>query len=183
MQFPHMAAGHFLNVGEMSFGVALAYDWLYDWLSPSQKRVLEEGLYSQAVVKGIGAYNGTSDEIDDHHGTHGRSGWTKAKTNWNAVCNAGLTMSSIALANVYPSDCEWLLGNIITSIEAGVVDYAPDGGLQRRAGLLVVRDKLSRLVFSEPTKRNGHNVRYCRVARPAADGLLPDLYGKPIWAV
>lgn len=44
----------------MSFGVALAYDWLYDWLSPSQKRVLEEGLYRQAVVKGIGAYNGTS---------------------------------------------------------------------------------------------------------------------------
>lgn len=91
-----MAARALFNVGEMSFGVALAYDWLYDWLSPSQKRVLEEGLYRQAVVKGIGAYNGTSDEIDDHHGTHGRSGWTKAKTNWNAVCNAGLTMSSIA---------------------------------------------------------------------------------------
>lgn len=132
--FPTWRPGHFLNVGEMSFGVALAYDWLYDWLSPSQKRVLEEGLYRQAVVKGIGAYNGTSDEIDDHHGTHGRSGWTKAKTNWNAVCNAGLTMSSIALANVYPSDCEWLLGNIITSIEAGVVDYAPDGGYSEGPG-------------------------------------------------
>ena len=132
--FPTWRPGHFLNVGEMAFGVALTYDWLYDYLTPERRKTLEEGLYNQAVVKGIGAYNGTSDEIDSHHGTHGRSGWTKAKTNWNAVCNAGLTMSSIALANVYPEDCEWLLGNIINSIELGVEDYAPDGGYSEGPG-------------------------------------------------
>ena len=133
-KFPTWRPGHFLNVGEMAFGVAITYDWLYDYLTPARRAELEQGLYHQALAKGIGAYNGTTEEIDSHHGTHGRSGWTKARTNWNAVCNAGLTMTSIALADVYPEDSAWLLGNIIQSIELGVEDYAPDGGYSEGPG-------------------------------------------------
>lgn len=181
--FPTWRPGHFLNVGECRS----ALRWRMTGSTTGFRRVRSafwrRGLYRQAVVKGIGAYNGTSDEIDDHHGTHGRSGWTKAKTNWNAVCNAGLTMSSIALANVYPSDCEWLLGNIITSIEAGVVDYAPDGGYSEGPGYWSFGTNYLVWFLASLQSAMGTTYGIAESPGPAADGLLPDLYGKPIWAV
>lgn len=124
--WPDWHPGHFLDTGELSYGVSLAYDWCYDYFTPEQRKTIEDALHRNAVMDGIGAYNGTTDKMDS--GTHNRSGWTKATTNWNAVCNAGLLMASAAIANVYPEDCTTLFGNIIKSVELGVKDYAPDGG-------------------------------------------------------
>lgn len=67
-------------------------------------------------------------------GFHNRSGWTKATTNWNAVCNAGLLMACVSIANLYPADVATLLGHIIRSVELGVKEYAPDGGYAEGPG-------------------------------------------------
>lgn len=130
--WPDWHPGHFLDTGELSYGVALAYDWCYDYFTPEQRKTIEDALHQNAVMDGIGAYNGTTDKMDS--GTHNRSGWTKATTNWNAVCNAGLLMASAAIANVYPEDCTTLLGHIIKSVELAVKDYAPDGGYAEGPG-------------------------------------------------
>ena len=130
--WPDWHPGHFLDTGELSYGVSLAYDWCYDYFTPEQRKTIEDALHRNAVMDGIGAYNGTTDKMDS--GTHNRSGWTKATTNWNAVCNAGLLMASAAIANVYPEDCTTLFGNIIKSVELGVKDYAPDGGYAEGPG-------------------------------------------------
>ena len=130
--WPDWHPGHFLDTGELSYGVSLAYDWCYDYFTPEQRKTIEDALHRNAVMDGIGAYNGTTDKMDS--GTHNRSGWTKATTNWNAVCNAGLLMASAAIANVYPEDCTTLFGHIIKSVELGVKDYAPDGGYAEGPG-------------------------------------------------
>lgn len=128
--FPEWNPNHFLDTGEFGYGVSFAYDWCYDYFTDEQKAFIEESLYKHIITSAVTAYNGTA-------GTgHNRSGWKNATTNWNAVCNTGSIMAAICVANneKYKADCEYLLGEIILSMEKGVRDYAPDGGYAEGPG-------------------------------------------------
>lgn len=125
--FPDWHPSHFLDTGELAFCVSFAYDWCYDYFTPEQREFIENSLYINAIEAGIGSYHGVG-------GTHNRSGWVNATTNWNAICNTGLIYSTVALADSYPEKCAELMGYIVGSLERGVYDYAPDGGYAEGPG-------------------------------------------------
>lgn len=126
--FPDWHPGHFLDTSSLMQGMAIGYDWLYDYLSPTQRKTIEEGIYKHGIYAAKTAYEGTTEGMEPLHGSFGRSGWAKGTNNWNAVCNAGVMEMALALADVYPEECASLFGNAISSIELGVKEYAPDGG-------------------------------------------------------
>lgn len=128
--FPDWHPDHFLDTGEMAFGVAFAYDWCYDAFTDEQRKFIEDSLYKYIITPAVTAYNGTAAT------SHNRSGWTKVTTNWNAVCNCGSIMAAAVMSEdtPYEEDIKYLMGKVVSSLELGVRDYAPDGGYAEGPG-------------------------------------------------
>ncbi len=104
------AQKHFLDVGEMALGVAIAYDWLYSVLPEETKTMVRTALKTFALAPSVG------------HNFH------KRLNNWNQVCNCGVVAAAIAM---YESE-RLLCANVINSAleDNGVAIeamYAPDG--------------------------------------------------------
>ncbi|KAF8893247.1 chondroitin AC/alginate lyase [Mucidula mucida] len=78
---------HFLDTAEMASAFGIAYDWLHDIWTDDQKAAIRDALNTNALSLGVEAYGGAS------------YGWWRTNTqgNWNCVCNAGLTIASLAI--------------------------------------------------------------------------------------
>ncbi|HOY19203.1 MAG TPA: heparinase II/III family protein [Haliscomenobacter sp.] len=103
---------HFLDVAEMLHGVAIGYDWLYDDLSKADREILREGMKKH----GLNEYEKRSGEW-----------WNKAENNWNQVCNAGLIVGALALAESDPTYAQELVPRAISNLSVALKNYAPDG--------------------------------------------------------
>lgn len=96
-------SGHFLDTAEFSAGYAIAYDWLYDQWTSSQKTELRNTVIKYGLKYGLEAFGSDSRNI----------GWWKSniKGNWNCVCNSGLTMAALAiLGDDTTGDASQILG-------------------------------------------------------------------------
>ena len=92
--------GHYLDVAEITMGMAIGYDWLYDVLTPAERETV-----AAAIKK-----HGFDSSYDD------KSAWFyTAFQNWNQVCNAGLVYGAIALWDEYHTDAVNMLDNCFGS--------------------------------------------------------------------
>lgn len=104
---------HFLDVGEMTTGMAIGYDWLYDQLSKKEKELIEGAIINKALIPSLNnAYNK----------------WLYLETNWNQVCNAGMLLGAIAVYEKNPALSRSIIDRSIKSIKLPMKQYAPDGG-------------------------------------------------------
>lgn len=111
---------HFLDTGEMTNAFGTAYDWLYNYWSPEQKSFIVKYIKEKGLLPGIDAY-------------HKNEGWTHNENNWNAVCNGGLTVGALAVADEGKIDSEieniaaTVLEHAIRGLPYMLKEYAPDG--------------------------------------------------------
>lgn len=101
---------HFLDVGEMTLGVAIGYDWLFDKLSPESKSIIRTAI----VEKGL------KPSLDSKYNS-----FVKAKNNWSQVCHAGMTYGALAVVEDEPELAKQMIERAINNIH--MEDYAPDG--------------------------------------------------------
>jgi hypothetical protein len=80
---------HFLDTAEMTVAFAIAYDWLYDVWTPTQKNVIMSAMIDYGLQLGIESYG-----ADPNNYGFWKAGLT---SNWNCVCNNGLTMGALAI--------------------------------------------------------------------------------------
>lgn len=111
-EFSDWNPSHFLDVGEMSLGVAIGYDWLYDDLKPETRDKIRKALKSKAFEPSkLGQYN-----------------WFLTnRANWNQVCNAGLACAALA---IYESDKLQSVDIIERALQTNkfpLEDYGPNG--------------------------------------------------------
>jgi hypothetical protein len=104
---------HFLDVAEMTMGVAIGYDWLYQDLSPNSRKTLEEAILTKGLQPSLIPEN---------------TPWLTATHNWNQVCNASLSYGAIALLDLYPELCKKILERSVRSVVLPMNEYYPDGG-------------------------------------------------------
>ncbi len=103
---------HFLDVAEMTMAVSIGYDWLYPKLSDESKKIIREAIVSKGLNPSLDAkYNS----------------WLKAVTNWNQVCNAGMTYGALAVAEDFPELSKNIIDRAIESITLPMGEYKPDG--------------------------------------------------------
>ncbi|WP_181592994.1 S-layer homology domain-containing protein [Paenibacillus sp. YN15] len=123
--FPNWNPIHFLDVAELTAGVALAYDWMYDAWTPEQRTYIE----------GIITDFGLKPAEDTYYGA-GVSGtkWEKATQNWNIVCNSGISMGALAIFEADPEYNSMILANAVRSVEYLFDQFAPDGGYDEGPG-------------------------------------------------
>jgi hypothetical protein len=114
--FPDWNPMHYLDVAEMTTAVAIGYDWLYDVLSPDVKEQVVNAIKTKALELAVKEYV-----------TGGKDSWAKRETNWNVVCNAGMTLGALAIAETYPELAEQVIAEAVKYTPNCLRHFAPDG--------------------------------------------------------
>jgi len=111
---------HFLDVGEMTAAFAVGYDWCYDEFSPEERALIEEKIINNGLLEGKKCYEGMIGDV----GTD----WVRVRTNWNMVCNGGLAVGAMAIADKHPDVAFYTIACGLRGIENSLTNLAPDGG-------------------------------------------------------
>jgi hypothetical protein len=103
---------HFLDVAEMTMGVAIGYDWTYHFLSDKSKKII-----SNAILN-----NGITPSFNDKY-----NWFLRSSINWNQVCNAGMLFGAIAIRENEPELSKTVIDRSLKSVLDPMADYEPDG--------------------------------------------------------
>ncbi|MFC7621728.1 DNRLRE domain-containing protein [Microlunatus sp. GCM10028923] len=117
---------HFLDTAEMTHAVALGYDWFHDRWTAEQRATLENAIIEFGLRPGIEVYQG--------NGTGASRAWHTADNNWNIVCNGGLIVGALALADVADAPAQQVIDYALASLPKAVALYGPDGGYPEGLG-------------------------------------------------
>ncbi|MBL8216182.1 MAG: DUF4962 domain-containing protein, partial [Bryobacterales bacterium] len=77
---------HFLDVAEMTAALGTGYDWFYSTLSEGERQTIRTAIVEKGLQPSIKV---------DH--------WSRNRNNWNQVCNAGMVIGSLAVAEQEPA--------------------------------------------------------------------------------
>ncbi len=103
---------HFLDVGEMTFALAIGYDWLYDQLDEKSRSVIREAIIKKGVVL----------PFETKH-----DGWVRSQNNWGQVCHGGLTAGALAVLEDEPELAAKTVHNALHNVTRSMAAYAPKG--------------------------------------------------------
>jgi hypothetical protein len=103
---------HFLDVGEMAYGVAIGLDWTLGDLPESTTRAVKDALISKAIQPSL------NDKLN---------GWVRVDNNWNQVCHGGITSAAIIIADDDPALAARLIFRMLQNVPRALKAYAPDG--------------------------------------------------------
>lgn len=108
---------HFLDTAEMTHAFAIAYDWLYhDW-SPTQRQTIRQAIIDKGLKPAMACYQGT----------YKPNWWIKGTNNWNQVCNGGVGIGALAIADEHPKFAGELLHHALAGLPTAMREFAPDG--------------------------------------------------------
>ncbi len=103
---------HFLDVAEMTMGLAIGYDWIFDELSEDSRIKIRDAILNKGINP---SFN------NDYN-------WfLRATHNWNQVCNAGMTYGALAILEDYPELAQKTIDRAFETIPLAMEDYQPDG--------------------------------------------------------
>ena len=125
-QFPNWNPKHFLDVGEMTYAFALGYDWLYDYLDDDQKRIIKSAIIEKGLSRALLAYEKLA--------VNNESWWTDVPHNWNQVCNGGIGVGALAIADEEPALAARILQHVIKRLPIAMKHFAPDGAWNEGPG-------------------------------------------------
>jgi hypothetical protein len=112
-RFPDWQPQHFLNTAELTAAFAIGYDWLYDAWTDEQRSRLRTAIEQYGLKPGL----------DPLHARH----WIRHKDNWNMVCNGGLGLGALAIADESPEIAGKILARSVASIPLCLAAFGPDG--------------------------------------------------------
>lgn len=101
---------HYLDVAEMTAGLAIGYDWLFDELPADARAKIRQAI----VEKGIG-------QARYGHRTF------KSTNNWSQVCIGGMVLGALAVQEDEPDLARDLLAAARKDVLIGLDAYGPDG--------------------------------------------------------
>jgi hypothetical protein len=108
---------HFLDTAEMTHAFAIGYDWLHDRWDEAQRAALRAAIIEKGLKPALECYRGTA--------SFGK--WVKAPHNWNQVCNGGIGMGALAIAEDEPELAGEILRAALQSLPLAMEQFAPDG--------------------------------------------------------
>jgi len=115
---------HFLDTAEMSCAFGIGYDWLYDYLSKEQRATIRKALMEKGLTPGLESYRGTAKF----------KWWTQAHHNWSQVCNGGLAVGALAIADEEPAAAREILESGLKAVLPAMANFGPDGSWNEGPG-------------------------------------------------
>lgn len=110
---------HYLDAAEMTAALAIGYDWLYADLSPASRRLICQAMIEKGIMPSFGEKE---------------PGWVTTKMNWNQVCNGGLTLGALAIADDEPELAAKTVARAVNGIPYVMKVYDPDGAYPEGPG-------------------------------------------------
>jgi hypothetical protein len=140
-RFSDWNPSHFLDVAEMTFALAIGYDWLYDQLDDPSRNEIRTAIVEKSLKLPFEttAMRGSPDPA--HKETTAMRGspdpahkWVHARNNWGQVCHGGLTAGALAVmddeSDLAARTVKSALDNVVISMAA----YAPHGSFPEGPG-------------------------------------------------
>ena len=103
---------HFLDVAEMTLGMAIGYDWLYDELNEWNRGIIIKAIYQKGIAPSESNYY---------------NWFLKSTMNWNLVCNSGMAYGALAIEHANSESSLEIIERSFGSIPKGIERYGPDG--------------------------------------------------------
>lgn len=103
---------HFLDVAEMTMGVAIGYDWTFNYLPEKSKKII-----SNAILT-----NGLNPSFNEKY-----NWFLRTTINWNQVCNAGMLFGAIAIRDNEPELSKTIIDRSMKSVLDAMAGYEPYG--------------------------------------------------------
>ena len=125
--FPDWDPRHDLAIGEMSFAVAIGYDWLYARLEPGARATIRRALVDKSLRAALPTTNS---------GNH------------NQVYNGGLVSGALALADEEPALARRVIAGARRSMPYALAAYAPDGAFPEGPGYWTYGTTYSVITFA-----------------------------------
>lgn len=110
---------HFLDVAEMTFAMAIGYDWLYDQLDADSRGIVRDAIVSKGVRV----------PLDTKH-----NGWTRARNNWGQVCHAGMVAGALAILEEDRATAAMTVHRALTYVPLSMAAFAPKGSYPEGPG-------------------------------------------------
>lgn len=117
--FPDWNPSHFLDVGEMTFALAIGYDWLYDGLDAEARQTIRDAIVKKGVIL---------PETSPHNG------WVKAANNWGQVCHGGLVAGALAVLEDEPDLAARTVHRALHNVPRSMAAFAPNGSYPEGPG-------------------------------------------------
>ena len=116
-RFSDWNPSHFLDVAEMTAAVGTGYDWLYADLDEPTRTLLRGAIVEKGLKASLKA-----------------NSWTRSTNNWNQVCNGGMTVGSLAVAESEPALAAQLIARAINTVPLSMHEFDPDGAYPEGPG-------------------------------------------------
>jgi hypothetical protein len=119
--FPDWYPKHFLDTAEMTAALGVGYDWLFDFLTPAERQTIRQAIVDKGLKPGIAGL-----------APGGRL--AKLHNNWVQVCNSGLTLGALAIADEESNTAAQVVSLSRVHMANIMKLFAPDGGFEEGPG-------------------------------------------------
>lgn len=116
--FENWNPSHFLDTAEMTLGVALGYDWLYDTLDEATRKAVCEAIREKGLKQALAK----------------KYFWTKGNNNWSQVCWGGMVAGALAVRDQDPALALEIIHQAVTSVPYSIKPYEPNGSYPEGPG-------------------------------------------------
>jgi len=117
--YPNWFPWHFLDTAELTTAVGIGYDWLYNTLSPQDRKTIRDALVTKSIDPWL-ALNA--------------AGKAHYLNNWAQVCNGGETIGALAIADEESGRAEQVISYARPAMTEIMRLFAPDGGFEEGPG-------------------------------------------------
>ncbi|MBE7035134.1 MAG: hypothetical protein E7402_03295 [Ruminococcaceae bacterium] len=132
---------HFLDTGVMCSGMALAYDWLYNWLPDYERKLVRDSIVEKAIHQVANDYRGLTRNSGTKEDLLCRTwNWSSGQpvNNWRFVAGGGVAIGALAVCDEVTGEdlavTELCLERSLLGIRPVISLFAPDGAYEE--GLL-----------------------------------------------
>ncbi len=118
-EFSDWNPSHYLDVAEMTFAMAIGYDWLFNDLPEKERTQIRDAILNKGVrVPLEGKF----------------AGWTKARNNWGQVCHGGMVAGALATMEDDPKSTVLTLVRALENLPISMSAYDPKGAYPEGPG-------------------------------------------------
>lgn len=171
-QFPDWNPTHFLDVGEMTYAFAIGYDWLFNYWNKDQKKIIKSAIMEKGLSHALLAYQGLA--------TQGTSWWAKVSHNWNQVCNGGIGVGALAIAEEEPKMSNEILKYVVEYLPLAMHHFAPDGAWNEGPGYWGYATRYNVAILAAMQSALGKDFGLSDIEGFSKTGLFPLYLNSPI---
>ncbi|NQU19644.1 MAG: heparinase II/III family protein [Candidatus Nealsonbacteria bacterium] len=163
-RFDDFNPSHFLDTAEMTFALAIGYDWLYEQLDEAARKEIRTAIVEKGVTLPF---------------TTRHKGWVKASNNWGQVCHGGLTAGALAIMEDEPDLAARTVHNALHNVTHSMHAYAPKGSYPEGPGYWAYGTGYNVLLIALLESVTGTDFGLCKAPGFDVTGQYPALMCGP----